>query len=1155
MYLKRVELCGFKSFADRTRLDFEPGITAIVGPNGCGKSNVSDSIRWCLGEQSARSMRSHQMLDVIFGGSHSRQTTGMAEVSLTFDNSKNLLPIDFSEVTVTRRLFRSGESEFYINKAQCRLKDIRDLFLDTGIGSEGYAIIEQGKVEFILSAKPEQKREMFEEAAGVSKYKARREETLRKLEKVDIDLNRIADMLTLLKEQITALDIAARKARQYQKYQENLKKMEVASIVSAVTKAQEDIDRIKKELDPKEKEFESQNTALDMLEAEISGLRVQQLEKDELYIKQQDELSQIKSGINLSDERISQASQRETELKERQKALTLELSGGKNRIQELTSLSANVMSLKDSISVEVKKLEAEYLEKEASLLGLKNKIEETQKTASGSKARLFDITQERMNRHNEINAQLSKQAHCQAQAQSLNKELARLTEQYLPMKEERSSKDNQLNSLSAQINDFAGSKGTLDAEFAGIELRKTESEGRSIALKEKIASLQSKHQTLIEWEEKDPVRHAVRAVSSLGLAGIKGPISALIRIDPGMEETVAAALGEKLNYIVADTMDTAQTAINHLKDNNLGRAVFIILDRLDDVRAFSPIAMPHDARELSSMVTSDADVAKAVKFVCSEIIVSENAFYGFCVVQGGSRISLDKPVLIEEYLRTIDLDLGSARTELEATIGSVNALAADLSRKAEDIKLAENSRQQKIVESDWLRKNVESLGEEMTFLEKEIGLNKNDIETHTAEENAIKGQLSSLYQGIENLKKEETDTELALKNAEDAVSGYRALEAEQSPLLTEAKVSWATQANELAGREREEQKLAEDLSALSASIEQSDNELSSIKTKLDDQHEIQKTETLNLKNFQAELTVKEKEVQGAINERQALIMDLDIKNSRLHELRQTVETLKTDMHNLQIEQRSFELQRQGMEQRLKDTYTLEYENIKAEYAAETFSEDEISRLKRRIESLGAVNLAAPEEYTSLEERYNFLLAQQQDLLKAKEDLHQVITKINQNTRENFKKSFDQIREYFKSIYQQLFEGGEADLVLTDEENLLETGVEILAQPPGKKLQNIALLSGGEKALTAIALLFAFFMVKSSPFCILDEVDAPLDDANIGRFINMIKEFSTRSQFLVITHNKRSMEMADILYGVTMEELGVSKIISVKLKKDNLVASA
>jgi len=238
MYLKRVELCGFKSFADRTRLDFEPGISAIVGPNGCGKSNISDAIRWCLGEQSARSMRSHQMLDVIFGGSHSRQTTGMAEVSLTFDNSKNLLPIDYTEVTVTRRIFRSGESEFFINKAQCRLKDIRDLFLDTGIGSEGYAIIEQGKVEFILSAKPEQKREMFEEAAGVSKYKVRREETLRKLEKVDIDLNRISDMLTLLKEQIASLDIAARKARQYQKYQDNLKKMEIASIVSGTARAQ-----------------------------------------------------------------------------------------------------------------------------------------------------------------------------------------------------------------------------------------------------------------------------------------------------------------------------------------------------------------------------------------------------------------------------------------------------------------------------------------------------------------------------------------------------------------------------------------------------------------------------------------------------------------------------------------------------------------------------------------------------------------------------------------------------------------------------------------------------------------------------------------------------------------------------------------------------
>ncbi len=886
MYLKRVEMCGFKSFADRTRLDFEPGISAIVGPNGCGKSNISDSIRWCLGEQSARSMRSHQMLDVIFGGSHSRQTTGMAEVSLTFDNSKNILPIDYSEITVTRRLFRSGESEFYINKAQCRLKDIRDLFLDTGIGSEGYAIIEQGKVEFILSAKPEQKREMFEEAAGVSKYKARREETLRKLEKVDIDLNRISDMLTLLKEQITSLDIAARKARQYQKYQENLKKMEVAAIISGITHAREDTGRIKKELDPKSSEYEIQNTALNQLEAEIAQLRVFQVEKDELYIKQQEELSQVKSGINLSDERISQASQREVELKERQESLGVEIEEGKNRILELTTESESIKSLRDKLSIEVKRLENDYMEKEASIQALRNKIDGTLKTVSELKARLFDINQERTKCHNEINRLLSKQAHCQATVLSLNKELARLNEQYSPLKEEINSKSSNSSSLDAAINDLTLKKSALDNEITDIEHRKADLEEKIVSLKESIASLQSKHMTLIEWEEKDPARHAIRAVMSLNLPGIKGPVSALIRIDPGMEDTVASALGEKLNYIVTDTIDTAQTAINYLKENNSGRAVFIILDRLEHTGGFTPIAKPQDARELISLVQFDPEFEKAVKFICGETLVSENGFYSFCVIQGGSRVSIDKPVLIEEHLRTINSDIDKTRAELETSIAAIKGLNTLYAEKSDSKKSIDADLQQKMIESSWIKKDISSVSEEVTFLEKELALNKSDIEAQTAEENTIKEELSRFYETLANFQKEEEDADSSLKDSENEITGYRNLEAEQAPLLTEAKVAWATQANELAGREREEQKLADDISALNASQEQSTYELTSIETKILDQRAIQKTESENLQNFQAALTRKETEVQAAINERQELMNDLDSKNSSIHELRQ-----------------------------------------------------------------------------------------------------------------------------------------------------------------------------------------------------------------------------------------------------------------------------
>ena len=1155
MYLKRIELCGFKSFADRTKLDFEPGISAIVGPNGCGKSNVSDGIRWCLGEQSAKSMRSHQMLDVIFAGSHSRQTTGMAEVTLTFDNSKNILPIDYSEVSVTRRLFRSGESEFFLNKAQCRLKDIRDLFLDTGIGTEGYAIIEQGKVEFILSAKPEQKREMFEEAAGVSKYKVRREEALRKLDKVDIDLNRIADMLTLLKEQITSLDIAARKARQYQKYQENLKSMEIASIVTGALRAQEDIDRIKNELDPKSQEYELQNTTLDQLDAELSSLRVIQLEKDELYIKQQDELSQLKSDISLSDERVNQASLRERELKERQDILASDIETGEARVKALKEEMANAGALREKLSAEVSVLESQYLEKEKSIDAVRANIAEAARQISAMKTRLFDIAAEKINRHNDHNRLLSKQAHCQAQAQSLQKELARLSEQFTPLNEKLNYKNSEIAAVDKSVEELGAACAKADVDISELEQRRLGFDLKSVTLKENIASLHSKHETLVEWEHKDPSRHAIQEVMSLNLPGIKGPLSGLIRIDPGMEETVAAALGDKLNYIVSETVESAQKAITHLKETNAGRAVFVILERLEEFPKFTPLAKPQDARELVSLIQYDRAIEKAVRFLCGETLVTDGTFYSFCLIQGGGKVTLDKPVLIEEHLRALSDEVSTARKELEETLLSMNGTAAELAAKHEEKKDYNDRLQQKIAESSWMKKDVSALAEEIQFLEKEISLNKTDIENRSNEENSVKAEIDAIHNTLTALDSEEASIGSELITKEADLSGHQKTEMEHSPLLTEAKVAWATQANELAGRQREEQKLAADIAALESQNEQACGEQTSIEVKIHEQLEIQKTESDKLKHCQGMLTQKENDVQVAINERQAMLQELDSKNTELHNLRQVVETLKMDLHNLQIEQRSFELQKQGMEQRLMEGYSMALNDVKQEYAGVAFSEDEISRLKRKIEQLGMVNLTAPEEYTSLEERYNFLLTQQTDLLKAKDDLHQVISKINQNTRENFKKSFDQIRENFINIYQQLFEGGVADLVLTDENNLLETGVEIYAQPPGKKLQNIALLSGGEKALTAIALLFAFFMVKSSPFCILDEVDAPLDDANVGRFIGMIKDFSSRTQFLVITHNKRTMEMADILYGVTMEELGVSKIISVKLKKENLIATA
>jgi chromosome segregation protein len=518
-------------------------------------------------------------------------------------------------------------------------------------------------------------------------------------------------------------------------------------------------------------------------------------------------------------------------------------------------------------------------------------------------------------------------------------------------------------------------------------------------------------------------------------------------------------------------------------------------------------------------------------------------------MSGGGQISFEKPVLIEEQLRHLAEKLEANNTELAAIATETQTIQATLLAMSDEKKALDLEQQKLEVQQEWMEGQLNTKRSEFAFLEKEINLNRNDIATRANEGKMLQEQMQTAADSLIRIETEEQAMKARQQELEAAIQQQRDEENHVTPLLTEAKVTWATQASEIAGREREEERLKESIVALTQRLEQSRQELSVIDNRIAEQKYIQENETNRLQELYREQETKEQSVQTSLTERQLLMQQLEHNTTMLHNLRMQTEEMKQQIYRLQIDQRSHELQKQNMEKRLAEEFQLQLQDVKEECMKVDVQEEEIVRLRRRIESMGHVNLTAPEEYASLEERYNFLLTQQQDLLKAKDDLHQVMAKINQTTKENFKLTYDKVRENFRNLYLQLFEGGEADLVLTDENNLLECGVEIFAQPPGKKLQSIGLLSGGEKALTAISLLFAFFMVRPSPFCILDEVDAPLDEANVGRFVEIVKKFSDNTQFLVITHNKRTMEMANVLYGVTMEELGISKMISVRLNKE------
>ncbi|MDR2426660.1 MAG: chromosome segregation protein SMC [Endomicrobium sp.] len=1148
MYLKKIEVCGFKSFADRTVLSFEKDISGIIGPNGCGKSNISDAIRWCLGEQRAKSMRSSQMQEVIFGGTQTRATTGMAEVSLTFDNSQNVLPIDYSEVTVTRRLFRSGESEYFINKTHCRLKDIKDMFLDTGIGSDGYSIIEQGKVDFLTTAKPEDRRELFEETAGVAKYKVRREETLRRLEKIDIDMSRLSDSLAIHKHQIAALDIAAKKAKQYKKYQEDIAKYETAALVQHIAYGNNEIDRLKKELDPKIKEFEENNTSANRLDADIQEMRLSLDEKNEQYVNINRELSDIKTKIGVADQIIRNSAQRESEIRAEQEALSQELEINRGKVIQYEEQLNSINTDDSSLVAETENLEKIYKEKEQRYNSIKSRLLEIETQETAIRSRLSELETEKETLINSKAEFSETKIHLDAEMASLNRIIARLESEIEPANREISAIKAELAAANESLILIESKKEEINKTVLENEEKTNDLESRLSALKENLASNESRIATLQEFDQRDPLRSAIRSVLNLGIA--RGPVSSLIDSDDDKDELIASALGEKLNYLVCTDSAKAEEAIKFLEDNGLCRLSFIIEEKIPQGQGSPALGLPMGFTELIKYIRYSSENEKIIKFICANIITSGSKVYGNVIVQGGGKSSFEKPVLIEDQIKRLREKSAEIRVEITLVQSEIESIDEyQINSRLEKEKFSFDTVKIK-TQIESRREQIEEKRNDIKNTVDEINRHKKEIDSKSGDIGSLSEKISIFDERITKIDDEENALYKELKNAESEIIFVRKEEEEIAPLMMDARSAWDKKASEMGNKQKGRQYIFDNIENIKRQIEYAINKTAENEAKLSELLTSQETETVQIRRHYEEQSQKEALIQVSLNDKQNFQDSIDEKTAQCHEMRNKVDDLNTEMTAMQVDLKNFEYQKSDLQKRLIETYGKPYEEIKNDYDGVEVNHEEINKIKRKMESLGSVNLAAQEEYDALEQRYNFLLTQQRDLLKAKDDLHEVIKKINTSTIENFRKTFDVVRGNFKDLYRKLFGGGEADLMLTDENNLLESGVDIYAQPPGKKLQNISLCSGGEKALTAVALLFAFFMVKPSPFCILDEVDASLDDANVGRYIAMIKEFSSKTQFLVVTHNKRTMEMADILYGVTMEEHGVSKIISVRINKDD-----
>ncbi|NQU96007.1 MAG: chromosome segregation protein SMC [Candidatus Omnitrophica bacterium] len=1181
MYFKQLEIVGFKSFPHKTKIKFEPGVTAVVGPNGCGKSNISDAIRWVMGEQSSKALRGSSMEDVIFNGTDAVDPINMAEVSLTLSNESRALPIDYNEVTITRRLFRSGESEYILNKTAVRLKDVQTLLMGTGMGTNSYSIIEQGKIGLILSSKPEDRRFLFEEASGITKYKAKKKEALRKLEHTENNLVRINDIITEVKRQINSIERHAKKAERYKVDFEAMKDMDIKLAVYELRNINNELEKDKKELEVISQKEESLKSELD----EIITLINRHREDMDSIIMDLTDTQQKRSDAALFIDKSSHKAALNKERVEDIKKLEANKKEEKSRLEEKIATQeqeiARIKERLDEIVKAIKEKEQTQSQKEETEKRLSLEIDEHQKdikVAKNSTVGLLAFQTKTKNELIKIGADLGNR---KTRSRRLEAEKNNIIE-------ERKKVEGALGQISSEVETSGGKvserqrtleelKNRLEAfsvELENIQARIKENENAANALKSKEEMLREMIKNFEGFDKG--TRYVLEGVKTGALSGVVGTVADMLEPADGYETALEIALGKKAQAIVVENKDAFERALEFLGDEGL--AHFIIYEDINaadynrheahmrkrsitPLSAFAKIAPSHKAVAdflLDDIyVAEDRNVTREVfeRFGRNIKFVTKDGFFlekGYCL--GGFMKNEDTTSIIGRTKKLKEFARQIAQLKEEADVSKITEseqkkknelVRRELDLAGEELKKEEIELANVLAKKESVEVNLKKINDEISVVELEISEIEDLIHGIS-----LKGE--ELNKGLNENESEYAKAQAFIVSSQETVQGKtkekNELIFEISDIRSETSFLKNTEAQEIKNLEKET-RLFDELKREYES-KQSDSADADAKT------EALLAETKELEEKGEEKKAEEKmfaERLREISERKLSVShDLREKEKVARQKETLVEEAKDSIRTLEMKEREGELLTVNIRDRIKEAYKLDIGTVNIELDEGTNWEEtknQIEVLKIKVDKLGPVNLVAIDEHKDLEERYLFLSQQQEDLLRAKESLHKAILKINKTTKQLFLESFQKIQVEFRSYFKMLFSGGHAELLLLDETDVLESGIEIVARPPGKKLQNLLLLSGGEKALTAIALLFAIFKVKPSPFCILDEVDAPLDETNIGRFLRILQEFLKTSQFIVITHSKKTMQMADVLYGITMEKKGVSKIVSVKFAED------
>ena len=1181
MHLKKLELLGFKSFADRTELTFEPGITAIVGPNGCGKTNVVDAIKWVLGETAPTSLRGSQMADVIFNGAAERKPMGIAEVNLTVDNDSGAIGLPYSEVRVTRRIAQSGEGEYLINRQACRRRDIQEMFMDTGVGGGGhaaYSVIGQGRVDQVLSSKPEDRRAIFEEASGIMKYKARKREALSKLTATEENLLRLDDIIGEVRRQINSLKRQAAKARRYQRMREELADLEVRLALTRYRADAAEAEGLAQEIQGCTDEVVRCEAAVREGEALLQRLRTESidLEKEHESIREADadigrQIGQVEGSIALLKERVENLGRTKTEVEA--EIATLFTRRGETE-EQLSLLRERLTGLGEQADDGARRVRAA----EEAERGLGERLSEAEAAASGHKSRLLELSSEQASARNRISDLRAEREGLRARAGRLEAERARVAEEAEALRTQIAEIDARISAQNAAVEDakriHSSAAGELEGAVSELESarEKVNHLHREHAARESsLAVLRDLRDRLEGYDEG--AREVLTAGETLG--GIRRSVAEVFDVPAEYELAMEAALGFGAQGIVADDTDAARAALSYLAEGNRGRALLI---PLSDVRpADAPPQSPPQGHGVigraadlvrtppeydgvreallgATVIVDTIDTALALRrggerrsivTMAGESVLPAGALVGGRVPREKAGL-LRRHTVIEELSAEVDrlgAEVQAAEEAIRRLRGSVSEKTARVDQKLADVHSAERELVAMQSEGAQLSETAGRLREELTVLTNE-GKTAQDAAARVAAE------LGEAEGVLADVSAKAAQAEEALDAATAAISALLSEREAGRARLTELRVELAGLAERRGAAEGELAQTEAVLGEIAARAEQYGKTIQRC------EHDRAQSESgaaeaeANLKALferRTELGERVREVSGrraeaeaAAGEREKAVRaareGLDAARERLHAAQVSAETVKGRLENLA-----------GT---IRRDYSLDLSEEAGRREPEDLDPEEtaahIEDMREKLERVGPVNLLAIEEHDELQERYDFLTAQQNDLLEAKDSLQKVIAEINRTTRVRFMETFERVAEAFETIFTELFPGGTGRLVLLDPDDPLECGIDIVCRPPGKRTQSVSLLSGGERALSAIALLFAILRVKPSPFCVLDEVDAALDEANIGRFADLLGQFSDKTQFLVVTHSKKTISAGNVLYGVTMEEPGVSKLISLRL---------